>query len=142
MKTKFSEILKVKKQKVSEIEQKLAAKRFERETLVSQSVALSTQIAAQEFPKEGNFAAMQRAYRGRAYLYAEKERIKNMIQYLDDEIERLYTAYKEANIDYEKIKYLHESEKQKKIAEMMREESKRMDEIAGQLFGRNAKEAF
>ncbi len=142
MKTKFSEILKVKKQKVSEIEQQLAAKRFEKEALVAQSFEISAEIGAQELPKEGSFAAVQTAYRGRAYLYAEKERVENMIQYLDDEIEQLQNAYKAANIEYEKIKYLHENEKQKKIAAMMQAESKRMDEIAGQLFGRKVKEEF
>jgi len=140
MKTKFSELLKVRKQKVSEIEQQLAAKRHEKEAAVLHKLQIESEIAAYELPQKGDFSAMQLAISGRDYLFKEKEHKENMIKYFDQEIENLNKLYKEANIEYEKIKHLHEVQMQEMIDAIAREESKQMDEIANQLFIRNKKE--
>lgn len=139
MKTKFSEILKVKKQKVSEIEQRLAAKRHEKEVVLLQKVQIESQIAAFTLPQHGDFSAMKMAISSRDYLFKEKEHKDNMIKYFDQEINNLNILYKKANIEYEKIKHLHEVQMQKLIEQMQKEESKQMDEIANQLFIRKQK---
>jgi len=136
MKTKFSELLKVKKQKVSEIEQKLAAKRHEKEVLLTQKVEIESQIASYALPQEGDFSAMQMALSSREYLFREKEQKEQMLEQINYEIAQLNLLYKEANIDYEKILHLHEVEQEKKLAQLLKEESKQMDEIANQLFTR------
>ena len=137
MKTKFSELLKVKKQKVSEIEQKLAAKRHEKEVVVSQKLQIESEIAAYTLPSQGDFSAMHLAISGRDYLFKEKEQKENIIKYFNQEINNLNILYKEANIEYEKIKHLHEVEMQKIVEAIAKEESKQMDEVANQLFMRN-----
>ncbi len=142
MKTKFSELLKVKKQKVSEIEQKLAAKRHEKEVVVLQKLQIESEIAAYTLPSQGDFSAMQLAISGRDYLFKEKEQKENIIKYFNQEINNLNILYKEANIEYEKIKHLHEVEMQKIVEAIAKEESKQMDEIANQLFMRNRNRNF
>jgi hypothetical protein len=139
MKTKFSELLKVKKQKLSEIEQQLAAKRYEKEVVVLQKVQIESEISAFQLPKEGDFSSMKLAIANREYLFKEKEHKENMIKYFEQEIDNLNFLYKEANIEYEKIKHLHEVEVEKMITELLKKESKQMDEIANQLFVRNLK---
>ncbi len=139
MKTKFSELLKVRKQKVSEIEQQLAAARNEKEVVLLQKVQVESQINAFALPVEGDFASMKLALASRDYLFKEKEHKENMIKYFDQEIDRLNVLYKQANIEYEKIKHLHEVEVEKIVETLLKEESKQMDEIANQLFVRNRK---
>ena len=139
MKTKFSELVKLKKQKVSEIERSLADQRFEKQKLVSQIAEILTQIQNFTLPKSGDISTFQMATLQKNYLFKEKEHKENMIKYFDQEIERLNILYKEANIEYEKIKHLHQLEEQKMIDARLREEAKEMDEIAGQLFSLNSK---
>ncbi len=134
MKTKFSEILKVKKQRVSEIEQQLAAKRAQKEMLLAQVAEVLSKIKDFSFPKEGDFRSFRSAQYGLEYLSKEKEQKENMIKYFDQEIENLNILYKEANIEYEKIKHLHELEEKMILQKLLKEENKQMDEIANQLF--------
>ncbi len=134
MKTKFSEILKVKKQKVSELEQQLAAKRAQKELLLVQLAEVLSKIEDFSFPKEGDFSGFKSAQYGLEYLSKEKEHKENMIKYFDQELENLNILYKEANIEYEKIKHLHELEEKMILQELLKKESKEMDEIANQLF--------
>lgn len=134
MKTKFSELLKVKKQKLSEVERALAQKRHERAQLVEQSALIRSRIETFSPPKSGDYRQMRMALHSREYLFKEKERNANMIKYYDQEIAALQQLYKEANIDYEKINHLHTLEVEQRLKERMRQEAKDMDEIAGQLF--------
>ncbi len=134
MKTKFSEILKVKKQKVFEIEQKLASKRAEKEILLTQIAQILSKVKNFSFPEEGSFSTLKSARYNLEYLYKDKEQKENMIRYFDQEIDKLNILYKEANIEYEKIKHLHKVEEEMILQKLLKEESKRMDEIANQLF--------
>ena len=134
MKTKFSEILKVKKQKLSEIEQKLANLRHEKEIITTQLAETLSKINAFTLPKSGDYTQMQMALGQKEYLFREKEQKENMLKYYDQEIEAANLLYKEANIEYEKIKHLHDMEEQSMMEEAMRKEAKRMDEVANQLF--------
>jgi flagellar biosynthesis chaperone FliJ len=134
MKTKFSELVKLKKQKLSEIERALAHQRFEKQQLLSQISDIIVRIQNFTLPKSGDVSSFQMANAQKNYLFKEKEQKENMIKYFDQEIERLNILYKEANIEYEKVKHLHQLEEQKMIDARLREEAKQMDEIAGQLF--------
>ncbi len=137
MKTKFSELLKVRKQKLSEIERELADKQSQRTVLQEQVAQISGRIAAYTLPQSGSYTAMQVALGKKAYLFRDKEHKENMIKYFDQEIKNLNILYKEATIAYEKIKHLHEREVAEIVAEKLRQEAKEMDEIAGQLFYRH-----
>ncbi len=134
MKTKFSEILKVRKQKLSEIEQKLASLRHEKEVITTQLAETLSKIKAFTLPGSGDYIQMQMALGQKEYLFKEKEQKENMLKYYDQEIEAANLLYKEANIEYEKIKHLHDMEEQSMMEEAMRKEAKRMDEVANQLF--------
>jgi flagellar biosynthesis chaperone FliJ len=134
MKTKFSELLKLRKQKVSEIERALADKRHEKDQLLLQISEILVKIQHFTLPQSGDIAAFQMANAQKNYLFKEKEHKENMIKYFDQEIEILNSLYKEANIEYEKVKHLHQLEEQKMVDARLREEAKQMDEIAGQLF--------
>jgi flagellar biosynthesis chaperone FliJ len=62
-----------------------------------------------------------------------------MLKYFEQEINTLNILYKEASLEYEKIKHLHSVEIEKVVEMQKREEAKRLDEIASQLFSRNQK---
>ncbi len=134
MKTKFSELLKVKKQKVSELENQLATKRQEKKIVLNEISALISKISELQLPQYGNFAQLKVSQHERTYFFREKENKDNMVKYFDQEINNLNYLYKEANIDYEKIKHLHDIEEKKIIENLEKQESKAMDEIANQLF--------
>ncbi len=137
MKTKFSELVKLKKQKVSEIERALANKRHEKALLRNQIADILQQLQNFQLPQSGDISTLQMATAQKNYLFKAKEHKENMIKYFDQEIQNLNILYKEANIAYEKVKHLHQIEEQKMIDAKLREEAREMDEIAGRLFLRN-----
>ena len=137
MKTKFSQILKIRKEEVSKIELQLASKRAQKEILLTQVAEILSRIEEFSFPKEGDFSAMKSAHYGLEYLYKDKEQKENMIKYFDQEIENLNILYKKANIEYEKIKHLHQEQEKMILKKLLKEESKQIDEIANQLFLRH-----
>ncbi len=136
MKTKFSEILKVKKQKVSEIEQQLASIRQQKQQTLNQIDEIIQKIKLFSYPNEGNYAELNIALAQKNSLFHEKENKENMLKYFDQEINKFNILYKEANIEYEKINHLHKLEIEKMLDEIKRQEAKNLDEIGTQLFVR------
>ena len=139
MKTKFSELLKVRKQKVSEIERKLASIRAQKARTLTEIAEIRTKIEAFMLPESGDFNAMRAALAHKEFLYRDKLQKENMLKYFDQEINTLNILYKEASLEYEKIKHLDALEREKIMEAEKREEAKRLDEIAGQLFLRKQK---
>ena len=139
MKTKFSELLKVRKQKVSEIERKLASIRAQKAQTLTEIAEIDSQIQHFKIPESGDFNAMRMAFAQKDFLYRDKLQKENMLKYYDQEINNINILYKEVSLEYEKIKHLNALEREKILEAQKREEAKRLDEIAGQLFLRKQK---
>lgn len=130
MKTRFSDILKVKKQKLSEIERELLDVQNRKKRLESKIVAVDDEVASFKQPQSGDFTLMQLARQSFLQLIHQKELLNQKLDTRIKQIEGLTSLYTEANMEYEKIAYLHAAEIKKALNKLEQEENKAMDEIA------------
>ncbi len=132
--TRFSDILKVKKQKLSDVERELQDVRNRKKRLVLQIEQVDDEIKRLQAPQNGDFGTLQMARESFLAMIREKEILTQKLETRNRQIEALEILYKEVNIDYEKIAYLDELEIKKEMKRIADEESKALDEIANILF--------
>jgi len=130
MRTKFSDILKVKKQAVEKIERNIQKINASINNLKVKIDNLEDTLFSLTTPKEGNFSLFSQIKTQQNLLRDEIKNLKNQIVVLDNRKNELMAGLKKANIEYEKIKYLENLEIQKIIKEKRLKEIKEMDEIA------------
>jgi len=133
MKTKFSQIVKVKQRKVDEIENELMDVRFQKRKTLSMIEDILKEIEGLKTPQSGSFAEINLSHSYLKNLSNQKKEKEKEILQLDKQIEGIKELYKEANIEFEKIKYLEDLEIEKKLHELKVQEAKDMDEIANLL---------
>ena len=133
MKTKFSQILKVKQRKVDEIENELMDVRFQKRKTLTRIEEIVKEIEGLKTPQSGSFAEINISHTYLKNLSNQKQSKEQEIIQLDQQIEGIKELYKEANIEFEKIKYLEDLEIAKKLQEIKVQEAKDMDEIANLL---------
>ncbi len=134
MKTKFSELLKVKKRKVDEMENRLLELQNQKNRFLLQIEEIDDDISSHKSPKIGDFSKITLSYAKLSILSNQKKLKKQELLNLQEQIIEQKKLYKEANIDFEKIKYLDDLEVEKVLQQMKIQESKDMDEIANILF--------
>jgi len=132
--TRFTDILKVKKQKLSEVERELQDVRNRKKKLELKIEQLDADVASLQPPKSGDFGALQISRQSFLYLIQQKELLLDKLAIRIKQIKGLEELYKESNIDYEKIAYLDTLEIKKEMKRIADEESKELDEIANILF--------
>jgi hypothetical protein len=134
MKSKFSEILKLKKEKISEVERSILEEQNKKSTLLQKNRDLETEISNVDQPLSGNFSQIQLMKFHVTNFKRAIEYNLNKISLIEDNILRLNQLYKERKIDFEKINYLHKEEIAKHAKAIALRESKDLDEIANILF--------
>jgi len=130
MKTKFSDILKVKKQVVEKIERNIQKINASINNLKVKMNNLENALFSLSTPKEGNFSIFSQIKTQQNLIREEIETLKNQIIILKNRKNELMKELKKANVEYEKIKYLENLEIQKMIKEKRLKENREMDEIA------------
>ena len=132
--TRFTDILKVKKQKLSEVERELLDVQNRKKRIELKVEQVDEEVASLETPKSGDFGTLQMSRQSFLYLIQQKEVLIEKLALRIQQIEGLKELYKEANIEYEKIAYLDADEIKKEMKRIADEESKELDEIANILF--------
>lgn len=138
MKTKFTDIVKIRKRKVDELQDYLARIEFNIQVATREIDRLVTKLYAEKIPLEGSINELlqlqeiKRAYK--VEIENKKANLSNLLQTKQTAIEML----KEANIEYEKMKHLHELELKKYADILKQKEAKNLDEIAVMLFNNRA----
>jgi len=130
MKTKFSDILKIKKQTVEKIERNIQKINASIQMLKNKINFLNNELSSFSFPQEGDFRKFQQVKLMQENLINEIKNFENQIKILENRKNELMEELKKANIEYEKIKYLHELEIQKILKKQKQKENQEMDEIA------------
>jgi flagellar export protein FliJ len=136
MKTKFSQLVKVKKRELDEIESKLLEIQNHKRRVESQIENILQEIKELKTPQSGNFAKLNLSYSHLSHLSNQKKSKEEELIKIANKIEAIKELYKKANIEYEKIKYLDEQEIKKQLEEIKIKENKDMDEIANLLHSR------
>ena len=134
MKTKFTPVVKLRQNKLDEIELALNKARAYESTLKSQLERTRMLLASKPFPKSGDFASLQIALSSQALLTKQIDELKQKITQIAKQILNLQNAHKKAYIELEKVKYLENSQIKEILKERAKIASKNLDEIATQRF--------
>ena len=129
-KTKFDSLVKLKKLKVDEIQNnisKLNASLQQEEKILH---SLENELSSMALPKEGNFALITQFKMIQQAKLKEIKQKQSQISFIKSQIENLNNQLKEANLEYEKMKYLQGEEIKKYLKKLKENEAKQMDEIA------------
>jgi len=130
MKTKYSQLVKIKKQKVDSIENIIAVLNRYKDMLTNDIESLVKEIKSLEIPKEGSFKKyLSNNYKFDTLMTAKREK-EILLEQKNREIKQAQQEHKEALIEYEKIKYLEDIIIQEKIKKMHKEEEKMLDEVS------------
>ncbi len=134
MNSKFTPIVKVRKQQRDMVENRLAKARFERHELEQKISSTCREIDETVTPTSGNIAMMNMVRERLAIIRKEKDELQGRLAIKEQEIEQLRDKYKRVNTEFEKIKYLEEQDFQEWMKKIKKTESLDMDEISNILF--------
>ncbi len=134
MKTKFSELLRVKKEALKEMERAILAisRHIERRELEIE--AILREILEIKTPSLGTYAEFLRIQEIKKAHIGEIDQMRLEVAQLKAERTLMRERLKELNLDYEKAKYLESLEIQKVLARRKNQERAEMDEISLMLY--------
>ena len=134
MKSQFSKIAKIRKQKREVIERDLLKSKNKEKMLSHKIASFYEQIHAITLPKEGTVSMLSLIAEQKKILGRDKKSCEQELLSVQNETRMLQEAYQKAHIEYEKIHYLEEQELQAMIAKLKRQEQLDLDEVSTQLF--------
>lgn len=129
MKTKFSTVVKVKKQVVEKIERDIQKINSSILKVKHQIKELQNILFSLTPPQNGNFSLFSQIKTQQNMLRSEIEKLNSQILFLENRKNELMNELKKANIEYEKMKYLETEEIKKMLKKSKLKEVKEMDEI-------------
>lgn len=134
MNSKFTSIVKVRKQQMDKIETLLAKARFQKSELEQKLALTCKEIENTEVPSSGSISVMV-CFRERLdILRKEKVRFDKMLLMKGNEVKQLQDKYKIAHMEHEKIKYLENQDFEEWMEKIKKQEQLDMDEISNMLF--------
>jgi len=130
MKTKFDSIVKIKKNELKKIENDLIKVNSAINLINEKIEELNKNLSLMSLPKAGNFREIYQIKSMQGIVRKEIENYKNQLNMLNERKNLLTQKHKQANIDYEKMKYLQTVEIKKALKKEKLQEQMQMDEIA------------
>ena len=134
MKSQFTKIAKIRKQKRDAIERELMKSQNKERLLTHKIASLYDDIAAVQMPKEGLVTLLLMVNEQKSILNREKKRCEQELFVVQRNTKKLQGEYQKAHVEYEKIKYHEEQELQAMMDKLKREEQLYLDEISTMLF--------
>lgn len=130
MKTKYSQLLKVKKQRVDTIESEIALLNSKKELIKKEIEELISQMDGIKKPKEGKFGIFLSASYSFDKLHSFKKDKEEILRQKESELSQKRQEYKMALMEYEKIKYLEDLLIEQKLDKIKKDEQKLLDELS------------
>ena len=118
MKSKFTSVVRVKKQEMDKVEAKLVVARLNVRNAEEKIALLRAKLNECSLPKSGNIAR------------AELSACKESLEIARKEVLHYEYKYKNANLEYEKMKYLEKEDFKKEIKRIQKAEALALDEFA------------
>ncbi|CUU68367.1 hypothetical protein FFA43_07220 [Campylobacter hyointestinalis subsp. hyointestinalis] len=134
MNTKFSQVIKLKKQNLDKIEICLAKCRTLRSQLEDLLKKATLELGSYKFPKGGNFIVMKSSLEEQRLLREHKDDLMEKLNLNQKEIMHYELQYKKAYMEFEKIRYLEQEEIKKILEKAKKDEAIMLDEIAIQRY--------
>ncbi len=138
MKSAYDDIVKIKKQKLSEAQMSFIKARQEQSQVQNQILALCDEISSINTPKAGNISLFLQTKEVLGMQRRRKEELNKELQALKEQTQNYQKLYEIANLEYEKMLYLKEEEIKKHLKKLKQKEQLELDEIALQLFTRTS----
>ena len=133
-KTQFTDILKIKKNKIKEIEQKIQKVRFGIAKNQERIKEIEEDILNIEYPISGYFSVLQQYNLAMNNMKSDIYNLENQIEPANNIIAQLQEELKLANLEFEKFKFLNDEVLEKEAKRLKKLEENRLDEIAIILF--------
>ena len=140
MKTKFDSIVKIKKNELKKTENDLIKVNSAIQLINEKINELQIKFNSFSLPDKGSFKEIYQIKSVQSALRGEIENYKNQLNMLNKRKELIFQKYKDANIEYEKMKYLQTMEIKKQLKKQKQKENIQMDEIAIMLRDNNESE--
>ncbi len=134
IKTKFDQVVKLKKLKAEEVENDLLSLNKQIENEQNKIVKLNEELANIKYPNSGNFSQILQIREMMKAEITQINQIQNGIEELNNQKQIINKRLKELKLDYEKIKFLQGEEIKKELKKRAQQEAKDMDEIAIMLY--------
>lgn len=134
MKSQFSKIAKIRKQKRDAIERELVKSQNKEKMLSHKIATLYAQIAEVKTPIQGTVSMLSLVAEHKRILNRDKKQLEKELLAAQKNTQVQQEAYQKAHIEYEKIHYLEEQEFQALMEKLKKEEQIALDEISTQLF--------
>ncbi|MGP1486185.1 MAG: flagellar FliJ family protein [Campylobacter sp.] len=136
LKSKFTQIVDIKKQNLSKIEANLAKKRSEVVVMQNFIKQTDSQIASHVLPSSGNFIEIRASLELLKAIRNQKAQLTERLGLIKTEIIHLENQYKNANLEFEKMKYLQTEDFNIQLMKIKRNEALALDEFATMKFAR------
>jgi flagellar biosynthesis chaperone FliJ len=130
VKTKFSAVVKIKKQVVEKIERDIQKINSSILKVKQQIEEIQNILYSLTPPQNGNFPLFSQIKTQQNMLRSEIEKLNSQILFLENRKNELMNELKKSNIEYEKMKYLETQEIKKMLKKSKLKESREMDELA------------
>ena len=130
MKSKFTSIVRVKKQEMDKIEAKLAVARLNVRNFEENLAHLRAKLGEFVLPKSGNIGELKENLELISITRQELNACKESLEIANKEVLHYEHKYKNANLEYEKMKYLEKEEFKKEIKRIQKAEALALDEFA------------
>ena len=134
MTSKFTPIVKIKKQQMDMIETHLAKARQKNNQLKRRLDNLREEISSQIAPKEGNIQLYNVYRENLSILRKEMSEVEKAYEISNQEVAQLQQKYKNALREFEKMKYLEGRDFEEFMKKLKRQEQLDMDEVSMMLF--------
>lgn len=134
MKSQFSKIAKIRKQKRDAIEKELLKSQNQEKRLMYKISSLHEEIVAIKLPQNGAISLLSIVGEQKKILNRDKKQCEHDLQAAKHHTQKLQVDYQKAHIEYEKIKYLEEQELQALMDKIKQQEQLDLDEISTMLF--------
>jgi len=138
MKTKFSSILKIKKLETEKLQNEIIKLQNQKKQRQSELEILIEELKKLQPPKNGTVYELQKSFVKSSIQKDMIDLKRQNILFLEEQVKLTELKYKEAMLEYEKIKHLDEIEVKKKLDMIKRLEAKELDEIGTLLFSRKS----
>ena len=130
MKSKFSSVVRVKKQMMDKIEVRLVAARLNVRRVEASLKAVRDKLDEFDLPKSGNTNDLKGNLELLKIMRDELASYKEQLELAKKEVAHFEHQYKNANLEYEKMKYLEKEDFKREIKRIERAESLALDEFA------------
>lgn len=136
MKSKFTQIVNIKKRNLDKIELNLARTRNEAAMIEGFIAQAAEQISKFEMPSSGSTIDLRGSLELLGAMRREKNLLTERLELTKKSITHLERQYKAANLEYEKIKYLQTQDFSAQIEKIKKAEAAALDEFATMNFTR------